>query len=596
MSVCTSTHQSTSQRAGGPHRELQSMTALRTNRTHWRADAGLVDELLGATGLKLDRWLRDGQAHIVKDGPHRSVYFVDLSAGRFFLKYYKIPDFKAQLQNLFRPCKALLEWHAAQRVIAAGIPTFETVAVGRTMAGPVVGESFLVTRAIDNVDTLHDYVLELTNTNSRSLSPRLRCQLADRLGQLTARLHNHNLIHRDFHPGNLLLRIDPAESMHLWLVDLHAVSRVRRLTHGMIERNLSLLNNFFVRFTSRSDRHRFFRSYWKNRNHSGMNVSLSQSKSLVRRYDTFCRNAAISALAAGDCKWQRPNSRQVLLESAAVDCRGIATVGRDLLARFLDGPSEFIAAHRTDRANQNAGDITIRLDLDGRSADCNVLLPASGGNPPSGNVSGSGFSPSRAWIGGHALRRRSLRTPLPVAYIEADTDDPFASCLILEQSSNVIPLREWLSGDRGHQLSHPNETSVRTGVKRLASEIRWMHESGVDHSELTVDSVFVEPQEIAFEFRHTHAISLSSGMTRGRITAGLTRLYESAQQLRPLRRTHALRFLRTYLAKFAPGEWKAFYREISKGSCKTTQSSADSGHLTGSKYFELQYERRSGTK
>jgi len=44
----------------------------------WQVHPKCHAQLIGPQGLRLDEWLRAGQAHVVKNGPHRTVYRVTL--------------------------------------------------------------------------------------------------------------------------------------------------------------------------------------------------------------------------------------------------------------------------------------------------------------------------------------------------------------------------------------------------------------------------------------------------------------------------------------------------------------------------------------
>src|SRR3974390_1343245 len=51
--------------------------------------------LLRPDGLRLREWLNNGQARVVKQGPHRIVYRVQLPTLNFYLKHNLLPDARA---------------------------------------------------------------------------------------------------------------------------------------------------------------------------------------------------------------------------------------------------------------------------------------------------------------------------------------------------------------------------------------------------------------------------------------------------------------------------------------------------------------------
>ena len=76
---------------------------LNRGKTCWTVQSHLVDALFDARGVRIEELLQTGEAEIIKTGPHRTVYRLSLPLGRFYLKHYRIPDWRALFQNLFRP-------------------------------------------------------------------------------------------------------------------------------------------------------------------------------------------------------------------------------------------------------------------------------------------------------------------------------------------------------------------------------------------------------------------------------------------------------------------------------------------------------------
>ena len=58
--------------------------------------------LLGPAGLKLAEWRAQNRVDIVKTGPHRVVYRVDLPEGSVYVKHYLVPGWPAKLRQWFR--------------------------------------------------------------------------------------------------------------------------------------------------------------------------------------------------------------------------------------------------------------------------------------------------------------------------------------------------------------------------------------------------------------------------------------------------------------------------------------------------------------
>src|SRR4051812_24101062 len=82
-----------------------------------------LDLLFQADGLRLQEWLETGQAHVVKQGQHRTVYRVQLPGLDFHLKHYPLADTRAYLRQLVRPSKARTEHERTLAVAQRGVPT-----------------------------------------------------------------------------------------------------------------------------------------------------------------------------------------------------------------------------------------------------------------------------------------------------------------------------------------------------------------------------------------------------------------------------------------------------------------------------------------
>src|SRR5262245_54189945 len=92
---------------------------------HWQILPAYQDLLIGPKGLGLEEWLATGAAKTVKQGPHRTVYRVDLPQLSFYVKHNRLPNTRAWLRGLIRPSKARLEYDRALAVAARGVPTIE---------------------------------------------------------------------------------------------------------------------------------------------------------------------------------------------------------------------------------------------------------------------------------------------------------------------------------------------------------------------------------------------------------------------------------------------------------------------------------------
>jgi len=552
----------------GPHFAPPRLVSFRRGSTHWMAESGLINELFDVDGLRLDEWCRQHRAETIKDGPHRTVYRLDLSSGRYYLKHYKTPDFRAQLQNVVRPCKSILEWRAARDVMGLAIPTFQTVALGQNASGPFVTDNFLLTREIHDVESLHDYVLKQMDRPPLGCQTLIRQQIAVRFGELVARLHAGRLIHRDLHPGNVLIHVDDNQRVSLWLVDLHAVGRQRTIDLKSIERNLSLPAHFFARLATRSDRLRFFRSYWSTlQNVSPETVGRREFRTMARRIEDVSRQSTLHALRKGDQKWLRPNRRQLVLDRQNHLCRSVAEFGSRQLQELRDHPEQTLSdalhgdwfAHGPRRRAA-----TVDLLLDGEPVECNVIEDEIPRRHPERAKTSETSPLYQAWLAGHALRRRSLRAPVPVAFVQTTTSSGPKEYLATRRLHGFGPISKLFRKPAASRSAQNDCERVELFIDRLANELAWMHESGVDHQGLTCESILFERNQTRPTLLYTNLeqITLCEGVSNRRVIAAFARLSDSAEGILALRVTHRLRLVKRYLAYRRESDWKSLWQQV----------------------------------
>src|SRR5262245_5605269 len=94
------------------------------------AAAGRTCPFFSESGLRLEEWLGSGQARVVKQGQHRTVYHVVLPGLDFLLKHYPLADTRAWLRQMIRPSKARMEYQRTLSVSRRGVPTLEPLAFG----------------------------------------------------------------------------------------------------------------------------------------------------------------------------------------------------------------------------------------------------------------------------------------------------------------------------------------------------------------------------------------------------------------------------------------------------------------------------------
>lgn len=250
----------------------------------WWVRAGWKRSLLGTKGLRLDEWKRQGRLRVIKKGPHRVVYRVDLVEGPVYIKHFLVPGFRSKLRQWLRRGKGRNEGRRTRYLDAIGVPTITPIALGEQRKNKFLLENYLVTPEIFGALPLDEFVEQTLPALPPARRTRIRQNLARALAELTARLHDAGFLHKDFHPGNLLVRIGDDDRPSLSMIDLDALRVTRRLGWPDVLANLALLNHYFWLRSARSDRQRFLRYYLEARS-----VSPPDPSSFSRQIESATR-------------------------------------------------------------------------------------------------------------------------------------------------------------------------------------------------------------------------------------------------------------------------------------------------------------------
>ncbi len=230
-----------------------------------RAGSPWRDILLGPDGLRLDEWRAAGCLSTVKAGPHRIVYRVELPEGSLYIKHYLVPNRRAILRQWVRRGKGRNEGKRSQQLAAIGVPTIWPIALGEQRKRKFLFENYLVTPELTDAVPLDEFAMEQLPSWPEPRRSRVRQELAERLGIMTARLHDAGFLHEDFHPGNVLVRFASPDEPELIMIDLDALRRRDQVAWKVAGPNLALLDHFFWLRSSRTDRLRFLKNYLKHR-------------------------------------------------------------------------------------------------------------------------------------------------------------------------------------------------------------------------------------------------------------------------------------------------------------------------------------------
>lgn len=132
--------------------------------------------------------------------------------------------FKNCLQLRWPVLSASNEWRAIEKLKDLDIDTMTAVAYGVAGWNPAKLHSFIVTEALDSTESLEDYCSEWSNHRP---SFKQKLALVKKVSEISKKMHEHGVNHRDFYICHLLLanrslsEHDGGIEPRIFVIDLH---------------------------------------------------------------------------------------------------------------------------------------------------------------------------------------------------------------------------------------------------------------------------------------------------------------------------------------------------------------------------------------
>jgi tRNA A-37 threonylcarbamoyl transferase component Bud32 len=563
---------------GAPHLVQTTVGGVR-----WQLVPECRDLLFDADGLRLAEWLRSGAARVVKHGPHRTVYRVDLPGLSFYLKHCRVYSFRAWLRECVRPAKARGEFDRARAVADRGVPTVTPLAFGRrTSWGP--GDSFLITRALDGTEPLNAFLETTLPTFEPRRQARLRRRIALELGSFVARMHAAAIVHHDLHPGNLLVRLEADDRPSLYLIDLHAVQLGRSLGWRARRANLVILNRWFMLRASRSDRLRFWQAYCRSDH-----PVIPSSRDPVMQQD-LARDLERRTWVSNLRFWQHRDRR--CLASNRYYCRVRSAVAAGYAVRDLDLKvlTELLADPDApfrragvvllkDSRSSTVAELDVRVGGVVRRAVYKRFRVTSGVDPWAALVRRSPVL--RSWIMGHGLRERCLPTARPLAAFQRRRAGlAYEGYLLTEKIPDAVDLHAFVAG-LAKLPPVERQASLRRRIEQVARVVCDLHRRQLSHRDLKATNVLLTRDPDAVWLIDLVGLARCRKLSRSRRVKDLARLHASFHEHAAVTRTDKLRFLRIYLqwGLFGRSGWKGWWHEIGRATRAKVERNARRGRV-----------------
>ena len=174
--------------------------------------------LLGPDGLRLDEWRAEGRLTTVKTGPAPGRLPRRPPRGRGLRQALPRARLPGDVPPVVPPRQGTQRGQAVPGSSAAiGVPTITPDRPGRAAEAEVPLRELPVTPEIPETVPLDEFVENRLPRLARAAAGRGSASAWRRRWRvLTARLHDAGFVHIDFHPGNILVRIDAGRRRPSW--------------------------------------------------------------------------------------------------------------------------------------------------------------------------------------------------------------------------------------------------------------------------------------------------------------------------------------------------------------------------------------------
>lgn len=548
----------------------------------WTLAAGLAGGdlscLLDPAGLPLDRWRQSGQATVVKETPHRTVYHVALPGLDLHVKHYR-GQRRDGVRRLFRASRGRREFTLGNEVARRGVPTLELLACADVAAWRGRFDSFVVTRTLPGAVSLLDFLESSLPALAEPGGGLLRRRLAVAIGRLLARQHQAGVTHDDLHPGNILLRPGDAEP-ELYLIDLDMVRLGRPLDWSAARANLVVLDRWFAARWTRTDRRRAWRAYCAARPELGLD-----ERTAAREVEAATRASLLTQLRGFDRRCLGGNRHYRAVRRGAVVGHCVNDLDPADLAALLADPEALFRRPDVRLLKQSPSSTVVECVL----RVSGVERPVIGKRVPARSwkaVLAALFRPPpalTAYVLGHGLRLRGLPTPRPLAVLHRHRLGlPLVGYLLVEKVPQPQHLLGFLESLHGMPTA---ERRRRLGgmLDQLAGLLRRLHRHRLSHRDLKAANLLVSPagwvmgQRGVREqpadpstagdhlwFVDLHGVRRQGPVGKKRRMRDLARLHLSFLAHADLTRADRLRFLVGYLdrGEVVRGGWKGWWRAV----------------------------------
>lgn len=573
------------------------------NGIYWEGNADLLVELADFSDELVSDWLANGTAELIKKGPHRAVYKVDLRFGTVYIKHNLVPDLRTSVRQFLRPCKAKMEYQKNREILDRGIPSIEPLAWGKRLTGTAYGESFYITRALSDTCQFDLFLEQCLTKPIDTYDTLRRSQICTELGKFVARIHCAGVTHKDLHCGNILIRHTFKNTTpEFFLVDLQSTSLGRPLNWHQKKNNLVMLNRWLSLRASKTDRLRFWKaysSYCQNADEQwmpGKFRNAHNSTGIHYYLRQMAREIESATVDSNRGFWKRRDRRcfESNRHNKKIKANGnigftVTSVNSQVANAFVSNPEDFLRQFEKKilKDSKSAKVVEGQQLILGQDRQL-VLKKFIAQKWYDGIINYVRPSQAwRSWMYGHGFLERALPTARPLVFVQSKlTGKNCASYLLMEKieaDRDIFQACQFLAGLPGRKQNWLLQFFVGEMARLLLS----LHQRGLVHRDLKAPNILfvislksLESMSLQAcqDFLHSRRSSRRSsfvfidlvGVSRPFHISddirrkNLARLNTSFRNSPLISNTMRLRFLLTYLQAHLKGRggWKKWWRAI----------------------------------
>lgn len=518
----------------------------------------------------------------VKQNVSRTVYRGCVDGQDIFLKHFHSRSLVHRLSRRLGVFDAAREMRFMRYLASCGVPTAPPLA---TMCGG--GAEWLATVAVSDAipaGQWHREQLKLGPAGQRQIQ---RCIIA--LAEMVGRMHRAGVIHHDLHCGNILVR-NGSDGPELVLMDLHRVSRRRRLSRRARAINLAQLMHDRYYVTTRSERLRFLKHYLRAAEAEGSvrgwgllveqfarRHTLRQHRSRDRRVLGRNRYFSPVRLTGG---WRGHVVLASKRKMPGSQGGGIVFEASDWV-RALSDPLSLLSTEDAEVVKHSRSSLVLRRGLQVGPHRLDIFVKRRRRKHP-WKILLDCFRPARslrAFRLGHALLTRQIATALPLASLQRRVGPFLLDHILITETVNGAMLNQflntWLSPAKSaNSLDHPQRRQLGQQVLwQLGRLVQRLHDNNFAHRDMKASNMLVRwlgqeaPQIVLIDLDGLSPKRRLDTRTRFQ---GLMRLNVSLLECPAVTHAGRLRMLLGYLRRPGVGviNFKPYWRVLERWGAK----------------------------